>query len=240
MGRFIVDMLSPPMARAQTLIIDGDDTLWENNVYFEQAIEDFIDYLDHSRLSRAQVRAAIDEIEHLNTRVHGYGSAAFARNLRQTFERLTERQIQQTDVDHIMGLAQRIVRDELELLPGVPETLDTLKARHRLLLFTKGELDEQRLKVERSGVAERFERVVAREKDAAAYRELLHDCAIDPGDGWMIGNSPRSDILPALEVGLGAVYIPHEHTWSLERAEVPADAARLLILRAFPELTQHF
>ena len=133
-------MLIPPMVRDQTLIIDGDDTLWENNIYFEQAIEDFIDFLDHSRLSRAQVRAVLDEVEHLNSREHGYGSAAFARNLRETFERLAERDLQQADLDHIMGLARRIVREELELLPGVRQTLDVLKTRHRLLLFTKGEL----------------------------------------------------------------------------------------------------
>ena len=229
------------MARTQTLIIDGDDTLWENNVYFEEAIEDFIDFLDHSRLRRAQVRAVLDEVEHLNSGVHGYGSAAFARNLRETFERLAEREIQQVEIDHIMGLARRIVREELELLPGVPQTLDRLKTRYRLLLFTKGELEEQRLKVERSGVADRFERViVAREKDATAYRELLHDCEVDREEAWMIGNSPRSDILPALAVGLRAVYIPHPHTWTLERADLPADDARLLVLRAFPELTRHF
>jgi putative hydrolase of the HAD superfamily len=234
-------MLNPLMQSDQTLIIDGDDTLWENNIYFEQAIEDFIDFLQHSRLSRAAVRAVLDEVEHLNSRLHGYGSAAFARNLRETFERLAERDIQQADIDHVMGLARRIVREELEILPGVQETLDALKTRHRLLLFTKGELEEQRLKVDRSGLADRFERViVAREKDAAAYRELLRDCDVDPGRGWMIGNSPRSDILPALDVGLRAVYIPHAHTWSLEHADVPSDDPRLLVLRAFAELTQHF
>ncbi|HET9848804.1 MAG TPA: HAD family hydrolase [Candidatus Dormibacteraeota bacterium] len=229
------------MEGKQTLIIDGDDTLWENNIYFEQAIEDFIDFLNHSRLSRSQVRAVLDEVEHLNTRVHGYGSAAFARNLQDTFERLAERDLQPGDLDHIMGLARRIVREELELLPGVPQTLDVLKDRHRLLLFTKGELEEQRLKVERSRLADRFGRVtVAREKNVASYRELLHDNAVDPRSAWMIGNSPRSDILPALEVGLGAVYIPHAHTWSLERAAVPAEHPRLIVLRAFAELTEHF
>ena len=234
-------MLIAPMERDQTLIIDGDDTLWENNIYFEQAIEDFIDFLDHSSLTRTQVRAVLDEIEHLNSRVHGYGSAAFARNLRETFERLAERDVQQADLDHIMGLARRIVREELEILPGVQQTLDALKTRHRLLLFTKGELDEQRLKVERSGLADRFERVtVAREKNATAYRELLRDCRVDASRAWMVGNSPRSDILPALDAGLRAVYIPHAHTWSLERAEVPVGDPRLLVLGVFAELTQHF
>src|SRR5207253_7287203 len=95
--------MAPPTTR-QFLLIDGDDTLWENNVYFEQAIEDFIDFLGHSALSRAQVRATLDEIERLNSRVHGYGSAAFARNLRETYERLAERELHQDDLDHVMHL----------------------------------------------------------------------------------------------------------------------------------------
>jgi putative hydrolase of the HAD superfamily len=229
------------MANASTLIIDGDDTLWENNVYFEQSIEDFIDFLGHSSLSRDQVRITLDEVERLNSRVHGYGSAAFARNLRETYERLAERRIEQEDLDHVMHLARRITSVELQLLPGVEETLEYLRSRYRLLLFTKGEAEEQRLKVQRSGLAPYFiEIVVTMEKDPAAYAELLRSQQINPLQAWMIGNSPRSDINPALEAGLGAVYIPHPHTWRLEHAEVPESDGRLLILQSFAQLRDHF
>jgi putative hydrolase of the HAD superfamily len=229
------------MATGQVLIVDGDDTLWENNIYFEQAIEDFIDFVDHSTLSREQVRGTLDEVERLNTAVHGYGTAAFARNLRETYERLAERDIDGAALDHVMSLAGRIVRTELEILPGVAQTLDYLRGRHRLLLFTKGQAEEQRLKVERSGLAGHFERVVVTpEKDVAAYRELIRKQGIDPASAWMVGNSPRSDIKPALEAGLAAVYIPHPHTWRLEEAELPADNGRLLVLHAFSQLQQHF
>lgn len=229
------------MPTGETLVIDGDDTLWENNVYFEQAIEDFIDFLGHSQLSRAQVRAVLDEVERLNSRVHGYGSAAFARNLRETYERLAEREVDHTALDHVMSLARRITQLELELLPGVSETLDYLSRRYRLILFTKGEPEEQRLKVQRSGLEHRFDRVViAREKDLNAYRELVRDHDIDPAHAWMIGNSPSSDINPALEAGLGAVYIPHPHTWTLERAEVSRDDGRLFVIDAFTQLRDHF
>jgi len=229
------------MAARQVLIIDGDDTLWENNVHFEQAIEDFIDYLDHSALSRAQVRATLDEIERLNSRVHGYGSAAFARNLRETYERLAERELHQDDLDHVMHLGRRIVDVELELLPDVAETLAYLEPRHRLLLFTKGEHEEQQLKVQRSGLKDQFERVVVtREKDLAGYRELIRSNHVDPQQAWMIGNSPRSDINPALEAGLHAVFIPHAHTWRLEQAEVPVQDGRLLVLQSFRQLRDHF
>ena len=233
-------MLSTPMAPRKTLIIDGDDTLWENNVYFEQAIEDFIDFLAHSTLSREQVRATLDEIERLNSEVHGYGSAAFARNLRETYERLAERAIETRHLEHVMNLGRRIVQVELDLLPGVAPTLDYLTARHRLLLFTKGEPEEQTLKVQRSGLAPRFDQVVVtKEKDVAAYRELIREHDVDAGQAWMVGNSPRSDINPALEAGLGAVFIPHPHTWRLEHADVRHDR-RLLVLQSFAQLRDYF
>ena len=229
------------MADHEILIIDGDDTLWENNVHFEQAIEDFIDFLDHSALSREQVRASLDEIERLNSRVHGYGSAAFARNLRQTYERLAERELRPDDLEHVMQLGRRILNVELEVLPGVAETLAYLRPRHRLFLFTKGEMEEQRLKVQRSGLADQFEQVVVtKEKDVDGYRDLIHTHAVDAGQAWMIGNSPRSDIIPALEAGLRAVYIPHPHTWRLEQADIPVQDRRVLTLQSFRQLRDHF
>lgn len=236
----VPDMLKSLRSRG-ALIIDGDDTLWENNVYFEQAIEDFIDFLAHETLTREQVRASLDEIERLNSGVHGYGSAAFARNLREAFERLAEREIDADQSEHVTNLGRRVVDAGLELLPGVAETLDYLAARYRLLLFTKGDPEEQRLKVQRSGLIERFEQVVvAKEKDVGAYYDLIRNHALDPGQAWMIGNSPRSDINPALEAGLRAVYIPHPHTWRLERANLRADDGRLLVLQSFSQLRDHF
>lgn len=229
------------MSSGAVLIVDGDDTLWENNIYFEQAIEDFIDFLGHSHLGREQVRAVLDEVERLNSRVHGYGSAAFARNLRETYEQLAERDVDHAARDHVVSLARRITQVELQLLPGVRETLEDLSSRHRLLLFTKGEPEEQRLKVQRSGLEHRFNDVViAREKDVDAYRQLIRDHDLDAEQAWMIGNSPRSDIVPALEAGLHAVYIPHPHTWTLEQADVPRANGRLLVLDAFTQLREHF
>src|SRR6202045_3555605 len=86
----------------QFLLIDGDDTLWENNVYFEQAIEAFIDFLAHSSMDRDQVRAALDEIERMNVAVHGYGSASFTKNLRQTYERLADPDLQPQNTKHVL------------------------------------------------------------------------------------------------------------------------------------------
>ena len=225
----------------QFLLIDGDDTLWENNVYFEQAIEAFIDFLAHSSMTRAQVRAALDEIERMNVSVHGYGSASFTNNLRETYERLAERDLGPNDIEHVVQLGQRIASQPVQLLPNVAETLSYLAGRHDLMLLTKGHPEEQRLKIERSGLEARFSATaVVREKAEDTYRAIVKERQLDPTRSWMIGNSPRSDINPALRAGLNAVFIPHEHTWRLEKEEVAHADGRLLVLQAFGELRAHF
>src|SRR5438270_9989613 len=96
-GRGLRDPFPPgpqtgPMTR-QNLIVDADDTLWENNIYFENAFEDFFEFLAHSHLSPQEVRDVLDEIEVANARVHGYGSLNFGRNLSQCYTRLSERDV---------------------------------------------------------------------------------------------------------------------------------------------------
>jgi putative hydrolase of the HAD superfamily len=228
-------------ASRQFLMIDGDDTLWENNVYFEQAIEAFIDFLAHSLMSRDQVRAALDEIERINVSVHGYGSASFTKNLGETYERLAERDLQPQDIEHVAQLGQRIASQPMQLLPDVAETVRELAGHHDLMVLTKGHPEEQRLKIERSGLEAFFKATaVVHEKDEETYRAIIDERQLDPARTWMIGNSPRSDINPALGAGLNAVFIPHEHTWRLEKEEIVRADGRLLTLRAFGELRAHF
>ena len=225
----------------QFLIFDADDTLWENNIYFERAFEEFADFLDHSTLSPREVRAVLDEIEHANNKIHGYGSLNFGRNLRQCYEHLAEREIREEDLKTVIGFAERILECPMEVIAGVPETLDHLAPRHELTLFTKGHPDEQKLKIDRSGLGEYFAHTaIVKEKDAAAYRELVRSRGMDPARTWMIGNSPKSDVNPALEAGLNAVFVPHAFTWALEKQEIRSGAGRLLVLERFEELRQHF
>jgi putative hydrolase of the HAD superfamily len=225
----------------QFILIDGDDTLWENNVYFEQAIEAFIDFLAHSSMSRDQVRAALDEIERINVSLHGYGSASFTRNLRETYERLAERDLQPSEIEHVLQLGQRIAGQPVQLLPDVAETVGYLAGRHDLMLLTKGHPEEQRLKIERSGLEPLFSATaVVHEKAEETYRAIVQERQLDPARTWMIGNSPRSDINPALAAGINAVFIPHEQTWRLEKEEIAHADGRLLTLRAFGELAAHF
>ncbi len=230
------------MQRDRFLLIDADDTLWENNIYFERAFDNFCSFLDHSALTPAQVREVLNEIELANARVHGYGSLNFGRNLQQAYRHLAEREIRVEDLEHILSLAARILEQPLELLEGVEETLAYLSGRHDLTLFTKGNPEEQRMKIDRSGLAGYFRHTaIVKEKDATAYMALAAERGLRTDATWMIGNSPKSDINPALEAGMNAVLVPHENTWVLERQDLrtPGDQ-RLLTVERFSDLRLHF
>jgi len=223
------------------LLIDADDTLWENNIYFEDAFDQFVDFLDHSSMSATEIRTVLDEIEIANIKIHGYGAANFARNLAQCYERLSEREMRQDDLRTVMSYAERILDCPMQLIEGVSETLAYLTARHELTLFTKGHPEEQKLKIDRSGLGEHFHHTaIVREKDTHSYATLSRERGLDTERTWMVGNSPKSDINPALEAGLNAVYIPHPRTWSLEHEEIQPGDGRLLVLENFAGLRRHF
>lgn len=222
------------------LIFDADDTLWENNIYFERSFDDFCTFLHHSTLSPAEIREILNEIELVNARIHGYGSKNFGRNLQQAYRHLAEREIRAEDLLHVMYFAERILDQPLEVMEGVEETLADLAKRHSLTLFTKGHPEEQKLKVDRSGLAQYFAHTaIVKEKDAAAYQHLIAERGFEPAKTWMIGNSPKSDINPALEAGLNAVLVPHPHTWVLEHQDL-RQSDRLKIVENFRDLRHLF
>ncbi len=229
------------MPGRQHLIFDADDTLWENNIVFEAVIADFITWIDHPQLAEAEVRAVLDEVERLHAAEHGYGTKVFALTLEVTARRLREGELTDPDREQIARLLSRLAWDQLEIIEGVPETLAELRGRHDLLLLTKGDHEEQAHKIARSGLAQYFRRtVITPEKNAETYRDLVVTAMLDPARTWMIGNSPRSDILPAVEAGLRGVFVPHEHTWRLEHSELPETHDRILRLPHFRALLDHF
>ncbi|NYF80276.1 HAD family hydrolase [Granulicella arctica] len=227
----------------QTLLIDADDTLWENSIYFERAISAFISYLDHRVHTPEEVRGHLNATERATIAAHGYGLASFRRSLTLCFEQLTDVPLTEEKQRRIHSFAQSIAEQEIELLPGVAETLADLSTRHRVLLVTKGNPEEQQDKLQRSGLAPFFSEVeVLPEKHDDAYRSLAAKHACDAATTWMIGNSPKSDINPALAAGLHAIFIPHDFTWVLEHESVnaPSVGQTLLELPSFGALAQHF
>jgi putative hydrolase of the HAD superfamily len=237
---------APKFPPGQTLLIDADDTLWENNIYFERAIAAFISYLNHKEYSREQVRERLNEVERENVRKYGYGLVSFRRALVTCFERLSTGPISPISPEkheRIMEFAQSIADEEITLLESVAETLPQLASRHKLILVTKGNQEEQLDKLARSGIAQHFTAVeVPREKDPGAYRVVCEKYSLAPPTTWMIGNSPRSDINPALACGLHAVYIHHPNTWVLEHDSIdPApNGQNLLEIPTFGDLLRYF
>ncbi len=233
----------PRFPAGQTLLIDADDTLWENNIYFERAIAAFIGLLNHQELSPAAVRSTLNAVERETILAHGYGLSSFTRSLVDCFERLSPAPVSEEKRERIRGFARTIAEQEIELLPGVAETLASLATRHHLILMTKGNHAEQAGKLARSGLAPYFSAVeILPEKDAAAYHAVVARHGVALGFAWMIGNSPKSDINPALAAGLHAVFLFHKDTWVLEHAELaqPPAGRHLIELDSFAKLRDIF
>lgn len=231
-----------PLER-QTLLIDADDTLWENNIYFERAIADFISFLNHREYTPAQVREVLNDVERDCIVKHGYGLHSFAHALVDTFERLAVEPITAGLHETVVGFAHVIAEHPIEILPGVTETLAYLAERHHMIVMTKGNVTEQSGKVERSGLKPYFSTVeIVAEKDEPTYRSIADKHGLARDLTWMVGNSPKSDINPALAAGLNAVFVPHGQTWVLEHEEVaePQNGARLIVVESFAGLRAHF
>lgn len=238
-----MENLIPRFAPGQTLLLDADDTLWENNIYFERAIAAFISYLNHHTYTHEEVRSVLNEVERETVRERGYGLASFRHSLIKCFERLSTEPITADKHERIVSFSNSISEHEIELLPGVAEVLPVLASRHRLVLMTKGNEIEQADKLSRSGLAHHFTWVeIPREKNPDAYCAVCHKYELVQNTTWMIGNSPKSDINPALAAGIHAVFIQHPHTWVLEHERVDAvpHGQHLLELTGFGDLATHF
>jgi len=219
---------------SQTFLIDADDTLWENNIYFERAIANFISFLNHQQYTPVEVRAKLNEVERDCIVKHGYGIHSFGNALVDCFESLSDAPVTPEMHETIRKFAFQIAEHPIEIIAGIPETLDYLARRHHLILMTKGAIAEQTGKIERSGL---------KEKNAPAYKSVVEKYGLDSSVTWMVGNSPKSDINPALAAGLHAVFVPHDNTWVLEHEEVgapPTSQQRLLRVNRFADLQQHF
>jgi len=228
---------------SHTLLIDADDTLWENNIYFERAIAKFISFLDHKEHSPEQVRLILNDVERENIITHGYGLHSFAHALVGTFERIAVEPVTPELHAKIHGFAHEIAEHPVEIINGVVETLQYLAERHHLILMTKGNFTEQTGKVERSGLKQYFAAVeVVPEKDVPTYRAVIRKYGLPSETSWMVGNSPKSDINPALAAGINAVFVPHDNTWILEHEEVTRETGGRLLLQVerFSGLREHF
>ncbi len=225
------------------LIFDADDTLWDSNIHFLEAFDEFaVAVIDSGRpVDRTKVHAAVRRAELELIKTHGYGRRPYVIALHRAASELVPGDPYARLREEIERIGASLIDRHCELLPGVAATLTELAQRHKILMFTKGQRDEQMLKLERSGLAHLFSRVeTPREKDEQAYRQLVLEAALDPDATYMIGNSPRSDINPAVRAGLRAVFIPHPQTWDLEEEEIVRVDGRVIEVSTFRRLLEVF
>lgn len=222
------------------LVFDADDTLWDSNIHFLEAFEDFVTAFEAIGLSthRDRIKAIVRETELELIETLGYGRKPYIAALHQASTKLAAELHREQLRAHVEQIGERLINRTCDLLAGVADTVPLLAKRHTLIMFTKGQRDEQLDKLRRSGLADHFSRVeTPHEKDVDAYKRLVTDAGLDRSRTFMIGNSPRSDINPAVRAGLrAAVYIPYPHTWELEHEELDPAEGRIIQLASFPEL----
>ena len=214
--------------RAFDLIaFDGDDTLWHNERSYRQGRLRFQRMLAAAgvTLAEAEIEACVTRTEVENLQYFGYGVSSFTLSLIETAIELTGGRLTAGDLRDLIALARDMLTEEIELFAGARETLAALAPDYPLMLITKGDLLHQTSKLERSGLGSHFSFVeVVSHKTPETYARILNRHGVDPGRFLMIGNSLRSDVLPVVEVGGRAVYVPASLSWSHEHAEVPKDA----------------
>jgi putative hydrolase of the HAD superfamily len=206
------------------VVFDGDDTLWHSEHLFVDAHARFADVLAPYVDDRDHLERAVEVVERRNLGLFGYGAKGFTLSLIETAIELSGGQIRGNEVQTILELGKALLDHPVELLDGVDEVTSTLAGR-RLALLTKGDLLHQESKIARSGLAERFERVeIVSEKDDTTFSRLLAALAVPPERVLMVGNSVRSDVVPARASGAHAAVIPYRYLAAIERIDEPDPA----------------
>ena len=214
------------MKSLATLAFDADDTLWHNERHFRLTEDKFAALLaGHAPVEN--LRERLLAAERRNVHHYGYGSKSFTLSMIETAIEVTEGRAPASVIAEIMAAGRELLAYPVECFPGVAETLSGLKGRYRLIVITKGDLFDQERKLASSGLDPYFDAVeIVTEKTPDTYRKLFARHGPGPERAMMIGNSLKSDILPALAAGSFAVHVPHELTWALELAEEPANHPR--------------
>ncbi len=219
-----------------TIGFDADDTLWQNEQFYrltgQRFAELLADYAEPGELSARLLGA-----EKRNLRLYGFGIKGFTLSMIETAVELTDGRVPGEIVGKILAAGREMLEHPIETLPQARATLATLAPAYRLVLITKGDLFDQERKLAQSGLGELFAGVeIVSDKSEATYRRIFGRYGAGPESGMMVGNSLRSDVVPALAAGSWAVWIPHALTWELEHAPEPEAETRYRRLGALAEL----
>lgn len=219
-----------------TLGFDADDTLWQNEQYYKLTEARFTELLaDHGEAP--VVSGRLLEAERRNLKLYGYGIKGFTLSMIETAIEVTDRRVAVDVIDRILAIGRDLLSHPIEPLPHARVALEQLAPDHRLVLITKGDLFDQERKLAQSGLGELFDAVeIVSDKTAAVYDRVFRRHGDGPERALMVGNSLKSDVLPAIAAGAYGVHVPHPLTWALEHAEPPEDAPRFRRIETLGDL----
>lgn len=224
------------MNRIQVIAFDADDTLWDNETYFQQAEAEYCRLLAHA-LPADGVSRELLATETRNVPLYGYGAKSFTLSMIEAALRITRGQADGHTVARILALGKTLLDMPVQPLPGVERTLRQLHGRYTLAVATKGDLLDQQRKLARSGLAAHFDHVeIMSDKRTDDYRRLMHTLRCPPEAFLMVGNSLRSDVEPVLAAGAWAAHVPFRLTWAHEQTHGGITGHRLLRLESIDRL----
>jgi putative hydrolase of the HAD superfamily len=214
------------MPSLTTIGFDADDTLWQNEQFFRLTEDRFVALLG-AHGQAAEISGRLLEAERRNLAFYGFGIKGFVLSMIESAIEITRGEVSTSAIAEILGWGREMLDHPVETLPHVRETLEALAGDYRLVLITKGDLFDQERKLAASGLGELFDAVeIVSDKNASTYERIFARHGDGAGRAMMVGNSLKSDILPALAAGAWAVHVPHELTWALEHAEEPVGEGR--------------
>ena len=215
---------------------DADDTLWQNEQFFRLSEERLAALLAEYGES-ADISARLLAAERRNVGLYGFGIKGFTLSMIETAIEVTGGRVEGKVIAEILSAGREMLSHPIEPLPHARASLESLAGRYKLILFTKGDLFDQERKLAQSGLGELFDAVeIVSDKSAAVYERAFRRHGRGPAEAMMVGNSLKSDVLPAIEAGGFGVYVPHDLTWALEHAEAPLDEARFFEIPHLGEL----
>ena len=215
---------------------DADDTLWQNEQFY-RLTERRLTELLAAHAEPGDISRRLLEAEKRNLAFYGFGIKGFTLSMIETAIEVTEGRVPAAVIQEILASGRELLRHPVETLPHVRETLEQLAGHYRIILITKGDLFDQERKLAQSGLGELFDAVeIVSDKNASTYQRVFSRHGDGPGRSMMVGNSLKSDVVPAIEAGSWGVYVPHDLTWSLEHVDEPADAPRFRRLAHLGEL----
>jgi len=214
--------------------LDADDTLWQNEEFFRLTQDRFADMLS-AYMSPDPLHAELLAAERRNLGRYGYGIKGFILSMVETAIGVSKSQVPAHVIHDILAMGREMLNHPIHLLPGVAECLPQLAQEFSLVLVTKGDLLHQEQKLARSGLGDLFDDVhIVSEKQITTYQTIF---GAQLSTTAMVGNSIKSDILPALAAGAAAIHIPGRYEWEMEKADAPPESPRFFKASSFKSVS---